>query len=249
MKAAMIRPGLLVSLKSTVKGGVHYERKDLDTDKTRSKWETTRIIEDPAEHERAVKARAKALGEIRSICSPSSFGLLCAEANEALLDAAIVKAQQIRNDHNAASTFTRFDIYVLKGRIAATDDEAARAIAEEMASLIGEMSAGIEQLKPESIREAANRARQLASMLTPEKAKEVEGAVEAARKAARQIVKRVEKDGEAAAIVLADIQTGGIERARMAFLDLSDHEAVSGKTMPAVQTQRFADLDDAQEKQ
>jgi len=240
---AMIRPGLLVALKSTVHGGVSYQRTDLQKDEKTAKWETTRVIEDPAEHERATKARGKALAEIRAVCAPTTFGLLCPEENEAELDAAVARAQAIRDEHNASATFTRLDIYVLKGRIASTDEEAARAIGQEVASLVDSMNAGIDRLDAAAIREAANKAKQMASMLSAEKAEAIEGAIEQARKAARQIVKRVEKEGEAAAIVLADIQRGAVEKARIAFLDLSqDEPRTQEPAMPAVDVQRFAEL-------
>lgn len=242
MTAAMIRPGLLVALKSTVRGGVTYQRKDIEADEKTAKWETTRIVEDPAELERATKARGKALAEIRAVCSATSFGLLCPEDKETELDAAIARARVIRDEHNATATFTHVDIYALKGRVASSDEEAARAIAQEVAGLVEGMNAGIDKLDPSAIREAAQKAKQMAAMLAPEKAQAVEGAIEAARKAARQITKRIEKEGEAAAIVLADIQRGSIEKARIAFLDLEQSEVQVTQAMPAVQVQRFAEL-------
>lgn len=239
----MIRPGLLVALKSTVRGGVSYQRTDIAKDEKTAKWETTRVIEDPAEHERATKARSKALAEIRAVCAPTTFGLLCPEENETELDAAIARAQAIRDEHNASATFTHVDIYVLKGRIASTDEEAARAIGQEVASLVDSMSQGIDRLDAAAIREAANKAKQMASMLSAEKAEAVDSAIEQARKAARQIVKRIEKDGEQAAIVLADIQRGSIQKARIAFLDLSQDEVRQAPAMPSVDVQRFAELE------
>ena len=241
MKTAMIRPGLLVALKSTVRGGVSYVRRDLESSEQMAKWETIRTIQDPAEHERATKARNKALAEIRAVCAPTTFGLLCPEDKEAELDAAIARARVIRDEHNASATFTHVDIYVLKGRIASTDEEAARAIAQEVASLIESMNSGINNLKADEIREAASKAKQMASMLSEEKAIAIDSAVEQARKAARQIVKRIEKDGETAAVVLADIQRGGIEKARLAFLDLSEERPVQESA--AVNVQRFAEMD------
>ena len=102
--------------------------------------------------------------------------------------------------------------------------------------------AGIDKLDPAAIRDAANKARSMAAMLGDDQQAAVEGAIEQARKAARQIVKRVQKEGEAAAIVLADVQRGAIEKARIAFLDL-DGDHMTSTALPAVQQQRFADLD------
>ncbi len=243
MKTATIRPGLLVALKSSVTGGVSYQRKDIEHDASRARWETTRTIEDPVEHERAIKARSRALREVRAVCSPTSFGLLCPVNLEPELNAAIRRARDIVDEHNDGAVFTQINIYVLKGRIADTDEEAARAIGQEVAELVAGMNSGIDRLDPKAIRDAASKARQMAAMLTEEQSGAVSEAIKQARKAARQIVKRVEKEGEQAAVVLADIQRGAIEKARIAFLDLEDRDEEEQESLPAVNRQRFADLD------
>jgi hypothetical protein len=250
MRTSIIKPGLLVALHSTVTGGVQYKRIDLDAPALSeangeksgevSRWETTRVIEDPAEHDRAVKARGKAIGEIRSICAATPFGLLCPADKESELDAAIARARTVADEHNATGNCTRVQIYALKGRIASTDEEAARAIGQEVTALLETMSRGVEKLDVKSIREAATRAAEMGAMLGDEQIKAVSEAVEQARKAARTIVKRVEKGGEEAATVLQDIQRGAIERARFAFLDL-DTEIKNETATPEIQ--RFADLD------
>lgn len=249
MTTAVIRPGLLVSLKSTVSGGVTYERRDLDAPteeegKDVAKWETTRLIEDPAEHDRATKTRSRAVKEIRGLCSHTSFGLLCPETAEAELDAAVARAKLIAAEHNASAVHTKVEVFVLKGRIAASDAEAARAIGQEVAALIEGMNGAIDRLDPKAIKDAADKAKKMSSMLSPELASKVGDAVSTARAAARTIVRRVEKGGEAAAIVLADIQRGNIARARIAFLDLDTPEASAavGPALPAVDVRRFADL-------
>jgi hypothetical protein len=249
--ASTIRPGLLVSVKSTVAGGVTYQRIDLETDKPVedgqdiSRWETRRLIEDKAEHERAVKARSKALAEIRKVCSATSFGLLCPVAQEGALDVAIAAARGMVEAYNETAKHTRVGVYVLKGRVASDDAEAARAITQEIAGLVTAMDAGIKAFDPAAIREAANRARELSSMLSEEKSAKIDAAIEQARKAARMIVKRIETEGEDRAIVMADIQRGQIESARIAFLDLSD-DVATVTASPVVDRERFAGLDSSE---
>lgn len=246
--SSVIRPGLLVSLKSAVVGGVSYQRFDLYTDKPAAKmdvtrWETKRVIEDKAEHERAVKCRSAALASIRKCCSVTAFGLLCPEDQEGALDAAIKQARALVDAHNAEAKHTQVGIYALKGRVASDDAEAARAITQEIATLIAQMDAGIKAFDPAAVRDAANRARELSGMLSEEKQAKIEGAIAQARAAARTIVKRIEKEGESRETVLLDIQRGQIESARIAFLDMSDEPAGAAESTPAVDGQRFADLD------
>jgi hypothetical protein len=249
--ASVIRPGLLVSLKSTVVGGVTYQRAELDVDAETvaadegadvEKWETTKIVTDKDEHDRATKARSRALGLIRKECQQTAFGLLCPEAREAALDVAVVAAHEIVRLHNETAVNTRVGLFVIKGRVASDDAEAAKAITSEIAELVVKMDAGIKAFDPKAIRDAANRARELSGMLSDEKQTKVNAAIEQARKAARTIVKRIEGEGEQRETVLLDIQRGQIESARIAFLDMSGGPDTVESTMPAVAVQRFADI-------
>src|SRR6516162_6992395 len=223
-----IRPGLMISLKTTVKGGVSYLREDLtEGAETRSdgkaveKWETTKIVEDPAEHQRARKTINKARSIIAKVCITTAFGLLCPEEREAELNTAIAEAKKLISAHNATATFTHVRVYCLKGRIASTEEESARAIGEEVSALLATMNQSIDKLDVEAIREAATKAKQLEEMLGPEQA-----------------------EGEAAAIVLKDIARGNLEKARIAFLDFEEKapEAVVA-SLPAANMQRMAGLD------
>jgi hypothetical protein len=248
--ASIIRPGLLVSVKSTVVGGVSYQRVDLDAEKPAdedqevTRWETKRVIEDKAEHDAAVKCRSQALATIRKVCSATSFGLLCPTEQEGALDAAIVAARKLVDAHNDSAKHTRVGVYALKGRVASDDAEAARAITAEVATLVTQMDAGIKAFDPKAVRHAGRRARELSGMLSDEKQAKIEGAIAQARAAARAIVKRVQKEGEDRTTVLLDIQRGQIESARIAFLDMSGDDGCSGEsTLPSVDRQRFADLD------
>jgi len=247
--ASVIRPGLLVSLKSTLQGGVVYERVDINTGEKLpdgaevSEWKTKRTIEDPVEHTAATKARGAARSLIVKCCSTTSFGLLCPEEQEGALDAAVKAARQVVDNFNDSAKHTRIGIFVIKGKVASTDAEAARAITQEIAELTIAMDAGIKAFDPDAIRKAASRARELSSMLSEEKQGKINGAIEQARKAARTIVKRIETEGEDRSVVMMDIQRGQIESARIAFLDMSGDSDVVGGELPSVQQQRFADLD------
>lgn len=227
LKVSTIRPGFLVSLKTSVRGGVEYRRTDLAAPEAAApdgaavaRWETTKITIDPAEVERASKARGKARSVVASVCSASAFGMLCPEDRGADLARAIEEARGVAAAFNATATHTTIGVYVLAGRIAASDEEAARAIASEVRELLESMRDGIAGADVERIREAANKARALGSMLSDEAAGKVSKAIEAARSAAREITRRVEKGGETAAKVVESIRLDEINAARFAFLDL-----------------------------
>ena len=254
IKSTVIRPGWLVSVNTKLTGGVEYRRIPLDASGEPvqpgaevTRWETVKTVIDPAEYEQATKVRGKARSLITSVCHGSAFGDLCPEDQVGALDAKAREARLMIAEFNATSKHSEISIFVLKGHVASDDAEAAQAITAEIADLVIQMKDGIEALDTASIRDAANRAREISAMLDDSQKTKIEGAIKQARAAARAITKRIEKAGEDKAIVLAAIQRGQIESARIAFLDMSEQAAPS-EALP-ISGQRFADLDLAEGSQ
>ena len=235
MEVSVLKPGYLVSLKTGLRGGVSYSRVDIEPDhKDESgarvaKWETLREIPDPDEFELATAIRGKARSLIASVCCTSSFGLLCPAANEQRLQTAVADARKLVSEHNARSKRTQVEVYVLIGRIAQSDEEAARAIGAEIRELLDAMRAGIATANPEAIRDAADKARNLGGMLSADVAGQVSAAIVEARTAAREIVRRVQKNGEQVATVIEQCSLARIESARFAFLDLDEAKPVDSE--------------------
>ena len=140
----------------------------------------------------------------------------------------IAKARQVAVDFNARAKVTELAVYVIVGRVAQDDVEAVRAINSEVRDLMRDMTVGIKELDVKRVRDAANRARSVGSMLTPEAAERVKAAIDAARGAARQITKA----GEEAAKEVDREAIKKINQARTAFLDL-DASAVLPTRAPA----------------
>jgi hypothetical protein len=251
MSTTMFKPGILVSLKTSMHGGISYIRTDLDASQPNgsvehvSRWETTRTIDDPTEYEAAVKLRGKVSGLVRTVCAHTAFGMLCGEDRETDLDAAIAEGNRLCAEWNVTSKTVQIHAYALKGRVAATDAEAARAIGSEVRDLLGAMQKGIADVDVKAIREAATRAKQIGAVLDDTQAARVSVAVEAARKAARELVKRIEKEGAERVEVVAGLreEKAAIEMARFSFLDLDTAPVVTGESMPAVDVRRFGELE------
>lgn len=241
LQSTTLRPGLLVSLKTTLTGNINYAKRTIEaehvtaTGAARAKWETERTISDPAEHENAEKARAKAGSLIRSVCARSAFGLLCAEQDADKLEDAIREARQIADDFNKTARLSHVAVYIICGRVAPDDVEAVRAINSEIRDLMSDMADGVRALDVEKIRDAANRAKNVGAMLPTETMARVQAAIDVARKAARQIVKA----GEQAAIEVDEQVIRQITQARTAFLDLDDAREVETPT----ETGRALDLE------
>lgn len=224
-----LRPGLLVSLKTGLTGNVNYEKTVLEQNRktddgaVKAKWETTRIIHDPEEHEAGRKAQMDARVAIVKVCTNTAFGLLCPEANAQQLDAAIAEARSIADKFNASAKLSRLHVYVIAGRVAADDVEAVKAINNEVRSLLEDMKSGIKNVNVKAIRQAADEAKRLGEMLTPDAAGRVTVAIEAARAAARKIVKA----GEQAAQEVDISAIKRLEECRTSFLDLDGGQAVA----------------------
>lgn len=197
-----LKPGLLVSLKTTITGNVSYFRKTIEGEhvtangELRASWETEKKVLNAAEHDLAKKARADARNAISAACSISAFGLLCPVDNEAKLKEAIGKAQDIVNSFNQTATLSEIALYVIVGRIADDDADAEKAINSEVLDLLMEMDAGLEAKDVKATRDACNKARYLLAMLTEAPARALQGAIDASREAASKIV----KNGDAAEV-------------------------------------------------
>jgi hypothetical protein len=246
MKVSTLKPGMLVSVKTTIRGGVKYTRTDIEPEHAvgegrSAEWNTKRDVADAEEFERAIKIRSAARALITAICSPSSFGLLCPQDREQELSDAVIAAVDMVREFNSESRASKVEIFSIAGRIAQDDIQAARAIASEIRDLMRDMESGIKRADPEAIRKAANAAKQLKGMLSADVADKVSGAIEQARKAAREIVKRIGNAGEVAADVVAEINVSLIKSAQFAFLDLDEDNEV--EPMQAVSS--AVEFDDA----
>lgn len=238
LRASVIRPGLIVSLRTSIRGGVSYATNELEhanaDGRDVKRWETVRQIADVREHERATVTRSKCRSLIVAECIHSSFGLLCPNGKEQALWDALTEAQRIANEFNETAQHTRIEVNVLAGRVAATDQQATEAIAAEVRELIDAMESGVQAADPEAIRESATKAKRLAAMLSDDAQDAVSRAVEEVRGVARAIVRRVEKAGERAADVIAEQQLQALTAARFAVLDVDNDGEREAVTVQAV---------------
>lgn len=239
-----ITPGYLVNLRTVIKGGVEYETTQegvMRDGRTEEKaWRTLRRVEDVPELEAAVESRNKAGNMIRAKCIPTPFGLLCPESRIDELRETITKSRAVANEHNRKAKHTQIDVYVLMGKIAATDNEAARAILSDIRDARDEMMKGIKGADVAAVRKAALRAKQLAKMLTPKQGDMISATITAAREAAKEIVKRVEKQSEKLEKVILELDLKPISELRFVNIDSDNPEAIPKIKLSAETAGRFA---------
>jgi hypothetical protein len=248
LQATTLRPGFLVSLKTSITGNVSYRTTDLEPalrsidGEIVTRWETEKMVRDAAEHERAIKERSLARQIIVKHCAQSSFGLLCPEEKAAELEQAIIDARRVADNFNATAQLSRITVNVIAGRVNPNDAEAVRSIKGELRELIDGMALGVRNLDAEGIRSAAKKAKSLGAMLSPAAQERVQDAIAAARSAATKITAA----GEQAAVAVDHEAVAALLSARTSFLDL---DGPSGTVeAPDVQA-RAIDLGEAPEVQ
>jgi len=139
------------------------------------------------------------------------------------------RSGRLTEEFNATAKLTRVRVYVIAGRIAPDDVEAVRAINGEVRDLLTDMAEGVRNLDVKTVRDAADRARDIGRMLAPDAQARIQAAIDAARSAARQIVKA----GEQAAQEIDQRTIRRITEARAAFLDLEPAAEVAAPVAEA----------------
>jgi hypothetical protein len=235
-----IVPGLLVNIKTSIKGNVSYDKSDEKVVNKRdgveiTSWETERTIKDPEEQKAATEIRSKACNLVISVCARSEFGLLCPDSKRADLDKAFTEARKLCTEFNATAKTTRVKFNAIAGHIAADDLNAVRAINSEVRDLLGEMKAGIKTLDVERVRDAANRTKRLGTMLAPD----VQARIEETLKVVRAQASKIVKAGDQAATAIDKETIKALNVARTAFLDL---DAAAEIQAPADTSGRALDL-------
>ncbi len=223
METSTLRPGLLVLLKTSMRGNVRHDRRNKRNVTTATgadvkEWETTRTVFDPEEHDRASKVRQKARNLIATACVTTSFGLLCLKENVAELEAARLEARRLVREFNRTAKISRVRVYVMASEMADNDADAMQAVAAEVADIIEQMQKGVRELKPDAIRAAAAQALKVGQMLLPNQQERIKETVAIARATARGYVKA----GEVAARVVDELAIQALQSKRTHFLDMSD---------------------------
>jgi len=228
IQTSTIRPGLLVVLKTTVDSRIRYSKTTIQDDTDlgdgglTARWETERHIPAPEEHREASRIRSKARKTVARACIKTTFGLVCPQAKETELRAAIDVARAEVDEFNRKSLVSRIDIFVPVGRIASDDAEAIGAISAEIKELLNAMQAGVTRLDPDAIRKAASATRAASAMLSAGAQARVSDAIAEAR----AVANKVAKAGELTAEMVNVEALKAIDMARAAFLDLGEADAL-----------------------
>ena len=120
-----LRPGLLVSINTSIKGNVKYNKINGETvirddGSEYTDWETERTVRDPKEQKLATEVRSKARNFVVSVCIPTEHGLLCPTDKRDQLDEAFDKARALCEEFNAKAQVTRLKFNALTGLIVST---------------------------------------------------------------------------------------------------------------------------------
>lgn len=221
-----IRPGVLVSLKTRIRGNVKYQKRDIEYAHTdeygyqRSAWETHKIVFDPAEQTRASQVCSRSRYLVARLCASTDHGLLCPDDRVEQLNDAIAEARALAAEFNASSVYTSVEVNVVRGRVVADDMETARAIFAEQERFLQEIAEGLQRLDVKEVRAICKRALSAGQILSPNANATVKAAVAAARGACNRIVEA----GEQVAVEIDQATLDTISMARNSFLDFDFEE-------------------------
>jgi hypothetical protein len=221
LKVSTIRPGVLVTLKTTLTGNVRYFTTDIERDhmlddgSREAEWNTRRTIQDAAEHELAVKTRSKCRSLVTGVCTQGNF-LLCRQDRRDDLEKALAEAEALAAKFNATATVTRLGFFPVLTEVASDDVRAIKLINSEVRDLLDAMAKGVKNLDAKAIRAAANEAQSVGKMLTAEAQERLQASIDSVRKQARAIVKA----SETAAVEIDQTLFATLEQSRTAFLEL-----------------------------
>lgn len=231
-----LRPAILVSLATSVKGGSTSERLDLDAHLEGAskveKWQTTKTVFDPEEHRRAGETRKSIRRLFEGVARWTPFGLVVELEREAELREAVAQAEALAAEFNAGATHSRVKFSWLPARIdqGGNAADAVIAIRQEIGGLMEDLERASRAGEVESIRDISNRATSLGKLLAEGSpgTGQLGVAVEEARRVARAVVRRVEKAGERLEDVLTESNLAPVSAAR--FLFLGDEDVTEPET-------------------
>lgn len=244
-----LRPGFMVRISVPVRGGVSYSVRTIESETVapdgtaRAAWETTRIVEDRAEHDAATALRARIRNYLAgTLCRVGDLGTFLPEASAPEFDRRLTEAEGWAAEFNGSARTCRVRIGAVRGRIEADSEREVAAVRREISAMLQAVEAGVRAMDPVAIRKAATEAREAARVLSPRAASQVDAAIEEARKIAREAQARVKAGADRAAIVITEDRIQALRTARVAFLDVGDTLEPSPVVDP-IRAARSVDLD------
>ena len=133
-----LKAGYLVSLKTSVTGGIEYLRFNREANASadtpgavEETFTTKKLTMNPEEHKAAIQVRSKAVYAIRKVAADTPFGYMVPLEQRAALEAALVEAKSYVAAFNAEAKHTYVSFRMVKGLIDDGDHDTALAIAQE----------------------------------------------------------------------------------------------------------------------
>lgn len=238
----VLKPSILLGVGIHRSGGVHYARKILEEYESGEgevkEWNTVKTIDDKKDLEDAERAASKLRRMVGKLCARTSFGYLCPLEKEGDLDDLLAEMRHEAREVTLGLKTCALTVSFIKGRIAANDADAAKALTAEIGSFLTQLTDAIASADVKLIRHVLVEARGLDTLLAPAQSSLLQEAVAEAREAAKTIRKEMEKKGRSKELVVQGLALSAIDSARMCFLELA--EVSEPSRLPSVDASRFA---------
>lgn len=228
MNKITLNPSILCIFTTSIRGGVQTRKFDAETRisaanpcRQEEEYRVVRVVEDVEERARAQALVSRCRRRVNAITVDTVLGPLAKPEDERALDAAFRECEEDVAAFNASAQTCTVTAVGVKVEVAASNEQAALAIANQVRALVGDVQAAIAAADVPKIRQLAATAKGLDSILPGEDGSVLAEAIKAARAVANKIVREVEKKGRPLADVLAEVDTTPVEACAAHFLDVA----------------------------
>jgi len=140
IKIDTIPPGFLVISKIEMRGGIHYERDDVDEyfeDDIRKikEWNTKSIIDDVDERAEAIKTISTMRRTIGAICANTKVGMLCPAEKKTQLYEAVTEIKELAKEFNSTASTVEISPWFGIAKVKEDNQTVIEAIAGQVAEV------------------------------------------------------------------------------------------------------------------
>lgn len=232
-----IKPSVLLGKSISRAAGITYQRTLLDESEkggTESRrWETLRVIPNVDEFKASGALVAECNRALMKVCVKTAVGLLCSKDNEKALDDTVAEIRSMIETANETYATVRISAAFVKGVIESSDDEAAKAITQDIQGFLANLYDAIEKCDVKKIRQTVLSMKGIDTLLPSVESEKIKAAMMAAKKVAKTIVAEVEKKGREITEVKQEFDLSEIDVARIAFVEIAPTAAAMAAEPPA----------------
>jgi hypothetical protein len=202
-------------------GGVSYRhtghRLRVEERSETAEWETIRHVPDVDELKEARRLRGEIARRLDRLGARTALGVAVRAGEEEAAEKAVAEVEQEIREFNRRSVYSRLDLDVAFFRVTSDNERAAAMIVRDLAQLLDDLRAALEDADPGDIRSVARKLAGFSEVVVPEVGGLISKAVEAAKKEAAKIAEAARGTAEEYAAAVGSVSFSPVDLARFAL--------------------------------